>query len=240
MLLLIVAASVTVLATGLGAIPVFMLGTRADRLRSMLTALAAGVMLSASVFGLILPAVSEGGYLGAVLGLAAGVGFLFLARGYLNHRLQGKSEASRTSILVFLVLLVHSLPEGFAVGTSYGTDPATIGLFVVVAISIQNIPEGTSVAIPLAAQGASPTRQFMAAILSSSPQIPGAVIAYLLVTSISSLLPFSFGFAAGAMLALVATQMVPQAWQENRSQAIGGLVAGSVAMGLLSQLLDVA
>ncbi|MGB0120288.1 MAG: hypothetical protein WBP55_04975, partial [Solirubrobacterales bacterium] len=69
--------------------------------------------------------------------------------------------------------------------------------------------------------------------------IPGAVIAYLLVTEISSLLPFSFGFAAGAMLALVFAQMIPQAWGVNRRQAITGLLGGSLFMALLSQLLGV-
>ena len=79
------------------------------------------------------------------------------------------------------MLLVHSLPEGLAIGSAYASSTEGLAGFIVAAIAIQNIPEGTSVAIPLAMEGVSPKRQFWAAVASSSPQIPGAAIAFLLV-----------------------------------------------------------
>ena len=120
---------------------------------------------------------------------------------------------ARTSALVFLVLFVHSLPEGFAVGTAFASDRAGLSLFVILAIAIQNIPEGTSVAIPMAAAGFSRTRQFWAAVATSAPQPVGALIAFLARRADrSGLLPFSFAFAAGAMLALIVVEMLPKAY----------------------------
>ncbi len=123
----------------------------------------------------------------------------------------------RTSALVFGVLLVHSLPEGLAIGTAYASDRAGLSLFVILAIGLQNIPEGTSVAIPMAAAGFSRAEQFWAAVLTSAPQPVGAVLAFLVVEHVRGLLPASFAFAAGAMLALVAFELVPQAFGREPS-----------------------
>ena len=117
----------------------------------------------------------------------------------------------RTSALVFSVLLVHSVPEGLAIGTAYASDTAGLGLFVILAIALQNVPEGTSTAIPMDAAGFGRKQQFWAAVLTSAPQPVMAVVAFVLVEQVASLLPISFAFAAGAMLALVAFELLPQA-----------------------------
>ena len=130
------------------------------------------------------------------------------------------ADGNRTWILVFLVLFVHSLPEGFAIGTAYASTTAGLGLFIVVAIAIQNVPEGTSTAIPMAAAGYGAWAQFWAAVLTSVPQPIGAVIAYLLVEQISALLPVSFAFAAGAMLALVVVSVFPDAVRDAASRRV--------------------
>lgn len=217
-----------------------LLGDRAQSMVPLLLGIAGGVMAVASVMGLIIPAFDRGSAAEVIGGLAIGVSFLLVARRYLSHLPRDFSQAGgRTGLLVFLVLLVHSLPEGFAVGTAYEADPAQLGIFVVIAIAIQNIPEGTSVAIPLAASGASGRRQFWMAVASSTPQPIGAVIAYLLVQEISALLPISFGFAAGAMLALTLVEIVPDAWKESPRQTCLGLVTSIPAMVALSLALGV-
>src|SRR6478735_12726144 len=211
---LVLAACGTALATGLGAIPVFFLGRRAAILTPLLLGFAAGVMGVAAVAGLLIPAFQEGSVATVIVGLATGLSFLLFVRRRFgaDAGFMGRSgPGARTSGLVFLVLFVHSLPEGFAVGTAFASDRAGLSLFVILAIAIQNIPEGTSVAIPMAASGFSRSRQFWAAVTTSAPQPVGAVVAYLLVQEISALLPFSFGFAAGAMLALVAVELLPRA-----------------------------
>jgi zinc transporter, ZIP family len=241
---LLLAACGTTLATGLGAIPVFFLGHRAAQLTPLLLGFAAGVMGVASVAGLLIPATEEGSALTVIGGLAVGAGLLVLARARLDPHatFMGRSgPGARTSALVFLVLFVHSLPEGFAVGTAFASDRAGLGLFVILAIALQNIPEGTSVAIPMAVAGFSRSRQFWAAVATSAPQPVGALFAYLLVEQIQGLLPFSFAFAAGAMLALIFIEMLPKAFARP-TKPIGpsiGIAAGGALMLALSLVLGV-
>ena len=234
---LILAASATALATGLGAVPVWALGDHAERLRPLLTGVAAGVMAVAAIQGLLLPAFRNGSTLSIVLGSVAGLTFLLVARVWIERPGRGPGKGpSPAAALIFLVLLFHSLPEGFAIGTAYAFDPASLGPFVVLAIAIQNVPEGTSVAIPMAAAGASRRRQFTAAVLTSVPQPIGAVIAYLLVEQINGLLAASFAFAAIAMLALVVLELGPGA-VGNRAGWLAGAVPGAAGMFLLGLLL---
>jgi ZIP family zinc transporter len=158
-----------------------------------------------------------------------------------DTRFLGRSgPGARTSALVFLVLFVHSLPEGFAVGTAFASDRAGLSLFVILAIAIQNIPEGTSVAIPMAASGFSRTRQFWAAVATSAPQPVGALVAFLLVEQVETLLPVSFAFAAGAMLALIVVELLPKAYAgPGRSGPSVGIASGAAVMLALSFALGV-
>jgi ZIP family zinc transporter len=240
---LLLAASATALATGLGAVPVFLFGQRIERMTPFLLGFAAGVMGVAAVAGLLIPA-SEEGSAGAVLaGLAVGAAFLAVARRRLgpDRGFMGRSGmGARTSALVFLVLYVHSLPEGLAIGTAFASDRAGLSLFVIVAIGIQNVPEGTSVAIPMQEAGFGPARQFWAAVATSAPQPVGALVAFLAVEEVGGLLPFSFAFAAGAMLALIVVEMLPRAWAgTDRVGPAGGLAAGAALMLGLSSALGV-
>ncbi|MGE5282137.1 MAG: ZIP family metal transporter [Chloroflexota bacterium] len=240
---LFLAACGTALATGLGAIPVFFLGTRAAQLTPILLGFAAGVMGVASVAGLLVPALEEGSPAAIAAGLLAGALLLGVARRNLDSNVAfmgRRGPGARTSALVFLVLFVHSLPEGFAVGTAFASDRAGLSLFVILAIAIQNVPEGTSVAIPMAAAGFSPMRQFWAAVATSAPQPVGALVAFVLVEQVQALLPFSFAFAAGAMLALIAIELLPSAYADRRRLGpSGGLLAGAALMLALSFLLGV-
>lgn len=127
---LVLAASATALATGLGAIPVFLFGERSRRLTPFLLGFAAGVMGVAAVAGLLIPAAEEGSIVEVVAGFAVGIAFLVAVRrrfspdvGFMGRTGPG----ARTSALVFLVLLVHSLPEGLAIGTAFASDRAGPG-----------------------------------------------------------------------------------------------------------------
>jgi ZIP family zinc transporter len=240
---LLLAACGTALATGLGAVPVFFLGKHAAQLTPSLLGFAAGVMAIAAIAGLLIPASEEGSAAVVVAGLVVGLGFLLLVRRRLDvdAGFMGRSgPGARTSALVFVVLFVHSLPEGLAVGTAFASDRAGLSLFVILAIAIQNIPEGTSVAIPMAEAGFSRGRQFWTAVGTSAPQPVGALIAFVAVEEVSGLLPFSFAFAAGAMLALIAVEMLPQAFSgAQRAGPIAGIAAGGALMLALSLLLGV-
>jgi zinc transporter, ZIP family len=243
LLVLLLAACATTLATGLGAIPVFLLGSRAKGLTPFLLGFASGVMGVAAVVGLLIPASEEGSAGEVLAGLAVGIGFLLVVRGRFGpeHGFMGRTgPGARTSALVFLVLFVHSLPEGLAVGTAFASDRAGLSLFVILAIAIQNVPEGTTVAIPMAEAGFGRGRQFWAAVATSAPQPVGAVVAYLAVEEVSGLLPLSFAFAAGAMLALIVVEMLPKAYATRRVlQPSAGIAIGAGIMLGLSFALGV-
>ena len=243
LLTVVALGAATALATGLGAIPVFFLGRRASNWEPALWGLAAGVMTVASIVGLLKPAIDQGSAPEVALGLAVGVAFLTVARFALRGRDIHVGEMSgagvRLSALVFFVLFVHSLPEGFAIGTAYASDTAGLSLFVILAIALQNIPEGTSVAIPMADAGFSRTQQFWAAVLTSAPQPLGAGIAFVLVDTVRSLLPVSFAFAAGAMLALVIADLLPRSLSPVGWRGPLGLAAGALVMIALSAALGV-
>ena len=241
---LAVAGSGTALATGIGAIPVSRLGARADAIRPGLWGLTVGLMGVASIVGLLLPALDEGSTASVIAGLAVGVIFLLGSKRALRERdLRVGSVRGigvRRAVLVFAVLLVHSLPEGFAIGTAFASDTKGLGLFVILAIALQNIPEGTSVAIPMEAAGFSARQQFWAAVTTSAPQPVGALAAYAMVEEVESLLSFSFAFAAGAMLSLVVAELAPEALGHGSLRvAIGGMLAGALLMLVLAALLGV-
>ena len=239
---LVLAAAGTALATGLGAVPVFLLGRRAGDLTAPLLGFAAGAMSVAAILGLLIPAAEEGSAIEVLGGLATGVAFVVVARRLLppDHGFLGRHGPDASdSALVFLVLFVHSLPEGLAVGTAFASDRAGLSLFVILAIAIQNVPEGTSVALPMREAGFGAGRQFWTAVATSAPQPVGALIAFFAVEAVSGLLPFSFAFAAGAMLAIVAVEMAPRALADRPPQALLGALAGGAVLAALSLALGV-
>ena len=236
------AAVVTALATGLGALPVGWIGAgRVARFGPLLLGVTAGVMTAASI-GLLVEPFGDSSYLPVAVGFGLGVLFLVATQRMLLHREKGQGEVgrhARRSLLVFAVLFVHSLPEGFALGSSWAAGADGLGLFVFIAITIQNIPEGTATAIPMAQAGYSRARQFWAAVGTSLPQPVGAVMAFLLVDQIRALLPWSLGFAAGAMLALVVFDLLPEALAERakRGQVAVGVAMALAVMALTAMLL---
>ena len=159
----------------------------------------------------------------------------------------------RKLVLILGILTVHSFPEGVAVGVSFAElgidDPSlatvsvaglvlpTLAVFMTVAISIHNVPEGVAISIPLRSMGVSEWRMVWWAVFSSLPQPLGAVLAYYFVTLAEQFLPFGFGFAAGAMVYLVATEFVPEALDQGatlpgggRRELLGGITVGVLVM----------
>ena len=241
---LALAGSATALATGLGAVPVFLLGDRAGRLRPFLWGTAVGLMGVASIVGLLLPALDEGGrsrsppaWLPGCLParLATPAGGPRRARGSAQRR-------RRSPLAARLRRAARAQPAGglrhrdrlrFQTPRAWRCSSCSRS-------RLQNVPEGTSVAIPMQSAGFGRAQQFWAAVLTSAPQPVGAVAAYLAVEQIDGLLPFSFAFAAGAMLSLVAIELAPQAFARGgRMAATGGTLAGAAVMMLLALTLGV-
>ncbi len=242
-LLLTAIAAATVLATGVGALPVIALGaSRARAAQGLLSGLAAGVMAVAATVGLLKPAVEQGSAVTVVAAAAAGAMALAISRVLLRDhaRHNGSSEAGARSLLVIGVLFAHSLPEGFAIGSAFASTQAGLGAFVIAAIAIQNVPEGTATAAAMQPAGYRASKQFWGAVLTSVPQVPGALLAWVAVEQIQGLLPISFALAGGAMLALVVVDLLPDAWKHaSHVRVVTGTVGGAALMLAVGALLQV-
>ncbi len=226
----IIAASVTVLSNGLGGLPFVFTKHFPKNLARLGWAASGGLMLAASVFNLIYPGLDYGGILPVAIGIILGAGLMVATSMWLEHReikFQGLSGAdSRKIILVLTTLFIHSFPEGIAIGVAYGSGEAQLGILIAIAIAIHNIPEGLAVALPLNAEGVSGWKGVGWAIFSGVPQVIAAIPAYLAIRAFKPLLPYAFGFAAGAMLLLVMSEMIPESRaseKERLSSAVAGM-----------------
>lgn len=253
LVLVFVAGLVTALATGVGALPFFFLKELSDRWNVVLWGLASGIMVSASVFGLVREGLAAGTVGEIAIGLGAGVLLVVV-----SHRVLSGTEVNprqyeeadyRKLLLILGILTVHSFPEGVAIGVSFadlgfaggigllGFSVPLLAVFMTVAISIHNVPEGVAISIPLRSMGVSNSRLVWWSVFSSLPQPIGAVVAFYFVRVARELLAIGFGFAAGAMVYLVLTEFVPEALSEGaglphggRPELVGGLLVGLLAM----------
>jgi zinc transporter ZupT len=228
-------ALLTDLATGLGVLPLAIVPRLSRPWQGMMTAAAAGMMLSASVFTLTGEALENGAVWQVLLGLLAGAGFFAWTARLVQSaewRIGSLSAAeSRQGILVIVAMFIHSIPEGVAIGVGYATGELRFGLLLAVAIAVHNIPEGLAVAMPLRARGISLPRCAAYAIVTSLPQPLAAVPAFLLVSHVQPLLPIGLGFAGGAMIFLVAFELLPESLEQcSRSQVAWSLMLGLTAM----------
>jgi ZIP family zinc transporter len=241
-----IAASITVLANGVGALPFVFVRSISDRWTRAGWSLAGGLMLSASVFNLIFPGVEAGGILPVAAGIFVGAGLMALTSQLLNgkeHEISGLSlESSRRILIVLVTMFIHSFPEGIAIGVAYGSGEAGLGLVMALAILIHNIPEGTAVAMPLRAEGVNGWKCVGWAIFSGVPQLLAAAPAYLAVVAFQQILPFAFGFAAGAMIFLVMSEMIPTSREEENqriSSALFGMAGFLIMMIIQTALLPI-
>ena len=228
-------ALLTDLATGLGVVPFAFVRQLSKPWQGMLTAAAAGMMLSASVFTLTGEALENGAAWQVVAGLVAGAAFFSWTAGLVqdtNWRIGSLSAAeSRQGILVIAAMFIHSIPEGIAIGVGFATGELRFGFVLAAAIAVHNIPEGLAVAMPLRARGVSLWRCVGYAVLTSVPQPIAAVPSFLLVSLFRPLLPVGLGFAGGAMIFLVAFELIPESLERcTRAQTAWSLMIGLITI----------
>ena len=235
------AALGTALATGLGALPFLFSRAAGRRWLGLANAGAAGFMLAASV-ALAIEGAQRGPWR-LVAGAIAGAAFIVVAQRLLHDRddlrlgaLRGAD--ARKAVTIVAVMTIHSLTEGIGVGVSYGGG-RTLGVFITIAIAIHNIPEGLAISLVLVPRGASVRAAAWWSVFSSLPQPLLAVPAYLFVEKFKPFLPVGLGFAAGAMIWLVLSELIPDARGSASNRAVGGVLAVTFAamMGLQELLL---
>ncbi|KPK83008.1 MAG: dihydroorotate dehydrogenase [Bacteroides sp. SM23_62_1] len=244
--------------TALGASMIFFFRKIDKKVLNAMLGFAAGVMIAASFWSLLKPAIEmeeeSGGvaWVPALIGFLAGGGFLFIVDRILPHLHMGlateKAEGIKTSwqrsVLLIMAITLHNIPEGLAVGIAFGAlkenpDMAVLGGAIALAfgIGLQNFPEGAAVSIPLRREGFSRLKGFWYGQLSGVVEPVAGVLGALLVLLIKPLLPYALSFAAGAMIFVVVEELIPesQIGQESDMSTIGALAGFAIMM-----MLDVA
>jgi zinc transporter, ZIP family len=233
---------ISAFATGLGAIPVHYVKNGSKVMRAFACAFAGGMMISASVFSLAQEGIALKDKLPCapymvILGLLLGALFFWFTDKLVSeHDTQPIALAqgfSKRSLLIFIVMFLHSIPEGIAIGVGFATGNLEFGLVMAIAISVHNIPEGIAISLPLKAENVSTTKCAWVSILSSMPQPIMAVPAALLAWMFEPLLPIGLGFAGGAMIFMTVAELLPEAIEEGGHM----LTAWGVMLGLCTMLL---
>lgn len=240
-----VAASITALATGFGALPFLFFENISDRWLGIGNALAAGLMLGASI-GLIIEGATletvERPTLRLIIGAVLGMVLVIVAHRLLENRDKefhiGKVQGANAvqMLMVVGIMTAHSFAEGIGVGVSYG-DGQNFGAFISIAIAIHNIPEGLAISLILIPRGTTVLRAAIWSIFSSVPQPLMAVPAFLFVLVFRPLLPVGLGLAAGAMLWMVSRELLPEAMENMPGRVVYPVMIVAVAGMLLFQVL---
>jgi zinc transporter, ZIP family len=238
---------ISALATGLGAIPVHYVQNNTKVVRSFASAIAAGMMISASVFSLVQEGIAlqdkfpVAPYI-VMIGLLLGAAFFrYTEQKFSTPLIQNylKNGLTKRGLLIFTAMFIHSIPEGIAIGVAFATGNFHFGLVMAIAISVHNIPEGIAISLPLKAEGVSTKNCALVSILTSVPQPVMAVPSALLAWFFEPLLPIGLGFAGGAMIYLVVSELIPDALEDGgKSLTAWGVMVGLTGMLLITTLLN--
>ena len=235
-------------ATGLGGLALLILGDPSQALLDRLLGFTAGVMLAATAFSLLVPALDRGGVAEVLVGFALGSGFIAALDARIPHaharfREHGRPaaeeyEARSRARLLLTALTIHNIPEGMAVGLAFAAGGTELGIPLALAIGIQNIPEGFAAAAPLLAAGTSRRSAALVAAATGAVEPPAALAAFAAFELAGSLLAAGLGFAAGAMLYVIVDELIPESHARgNELGASVALLAGFMLMLALDNAL---
>ena len=235
-------------ATVIGALIGFIFKNVSHRFSDIILSFAAGIMLAASVFGLIIPSLDYGGKFALPITVFA----IFIGAICLNlidklvphlHKLAGADIESHNNtnlnkILLFVTAIaIHNLPEGIAAGVGFGSDNTSGAMLIAGGIALQNIPEGMVIIAPMLAAGVTPKKTFIFAMFTGLVEVVGTLIGYFAVSIASFILPFALAFAGGTMLYVISDEMIPETHAHgNERGATYALLVGFCIM-LISDVL---
>ena len=231
------------LATGLGGLALFLVSNPSQRVLDTLLGGAAGVMLAALGFSLLVPALDAGSLAEVLVGFLLGGAAIALVDAFMPHlharfvaheRSAERRRIDRRGWMVLAALTIHNIPEGMAVGVAFAAGGADLGVPLAIAIAVQNIPEGTAAAVPLIAAGRSRRQAAGLALASGAVEPLAAFAAFGVVELIGGVLPFGLAFAAAAMLYVVVDELLPEAHERGfyREASLALLVGFAVMMTL--------
>lgn len=233
----ILASTIAGLATAIGALPVFFIKTLNRKWYAGMLGFAAGVMLAATCFSLLVPALERGSIWEVMIGFILGVAFIEIADRYIPHehfwkgKEGGISPSLRRISLFILAITIHNFPEGLSVGVGFGSGDIQKATALAIGIGIQNIPEGTAVAMPLVAEGYSRRYSFGIAALTGLVEPIGGLLGVGLIFMFGAILPGALAFAAGCMLYVISGEIIPESHKENNGKtATLWLIIGFIIM----------
>lgn len=238
-------------ASVIGAFFGFIFKKISHKFSDIVLAFAAGVMLAASVIGLILPSLEYGGkfpLLVTIIGVFCGALCVNLIDKIVPHlhKLTGvdieshpDNQAQLNKVLLFVIAIaIHNLPEGIAAGVGFGTGNMTDALVIAGGIALQNIPEGMVIIAPMLASGMSHRRTFLIAIITGVVEVVGTLLGYFAVSVSTAILPFALAFAGGTMLYVISDEMIPETHAHGSERgATYSLLAGFCLMLAFDVLL---
>ena len=246
----IIASTLAGLATGLGALPVLFFKNVSDKILNTMLGGAAGVMLAATSFSLIVPGIEHGeriypgyGVYVIIFGMLFGAVFLDRLDKWLPHEHfvmghEGPSSSLKKIWLFVIAITIHNFPEGLAVGVGFGSGDIGAGTRLAVGIGLQNMPEGLAVAMPLIGLGYGRWRAIGVATLTGLVEPVGGVLGVGAITLFHPILPFGLAFAAGAMLFVISDEIIPETHSKGKSRlATFGVMIGFVIMMAMDNLL---
>ena len=238
-------------ASIIGALLGFIFKKTSHKFSDIVLSFAAGVMLCASIIGLILPSLEYGGkwaILITIIGIFCGALCINLIDKLVPHlhKLTGvelekhpdKTQSLNKVLLFVIAIAIHNFPEGIAAGVGFGTENTTEALMIAGGIALQNIPEGMVIIGPMLASGMSHKRTFLVALIAGLVEIIGTMIGYFAVSISTLILPFVLAFAGGTMLYVIGDEMIPETHAHgNESGATYALLVGFVIMLLVDFFL---
>lgn len=237
------------LMTALGAVPVFFTKNVSQKLLDMMLGFAAGIMLAATCFSLVMPSIEYGGgdfkaVIITSLGILFGAFIIDMIDKYSPHehlidkRREGISSSLSEIWLFIIAITIHNFPEGMATGVGFGTENINDGLALALGIGIQNMPEGLAVALSLVREKYSVKYAFIVAALTGLVEPVGAALGFGLVNVFKPVLPVVLASAAGAMLFVICDEIIPETHSKGyEREATYGIIFGFVIMMVLDILL---
>ncbi len=250
----LIATTFTWGVTALGSLIVCFFKYTNKKVLNTILGFSGGVMIAASFWSLLAPSIDLSNQLGYIGWLFPSIGFVvgglfvlfsdcFLDKVLKTIKIKKNTDSLKRSILLISAITIHNIPEGMSIGVAFGgiangvPSMTLVGaIMLAIGIGIQNFPEGAAVSLPLRKEGFSRFKSFMFGQGSALVEPISAVIGVILVLSIRSILPFLLAFAAGAMIAVAARELLPESVKENKNLATLGLIFGFVLM----MALDVA
>ena len=237
----------TYLLTAVGTLPVLFFRTAPRRLMDAMMGFAAGVMVAASCWSLLVPAMEMGGVATATIGLLLGAVGIFLVDQSIPHlhpefpqeaTPEGPVVSWRRPALLMTAITVHNFPEGLAVGVAYGAESVGTATALAIGIGLQNIPEGLAIALPLRRDGMNRWKAFWYGQLSAAIEPVAGVLGAAVVLAAGSFLPYGMAAAAGAMLYVVVEELIPETERTGSIDvATLGFIGGFAVMMALDNAL---